>query len=162
MRVLRQQLQVAAAREELWIEVVDQDCFGKRTAMKEALLSLLAVAAASQLVACSSANDATDSDATVRVGWSLVVNDAPGSCASVGATDIRVIASKGSADTIVDFACQTSGSGEFDIDEGVYTIEVQLIDATGNQLNSVDIVSTQDLVAGDVLDLGIFVFAFIL
>jgi hypothetical protein len=125
--------------------------------MKKALLAVLAVAAASQLFACVSNNDAT-----VRLSWTILVNGAAGSCASVGATDIRVIATRGGSRTVVDFNCTTTGSGEFDIDEGLYTIEVQLIDSAQNQLNSVDIIMTHDLFAGDVVNLGNFDFSFTL
>jgi hypothetical protein len=125
--------------------------------MKKVLLALLAVAAASQLVACVS-----DNDATVRLSWTITVNDAPGTCGSVGATDIRVIANEGGSRTTVDFNCTSSGSGEFDIDEGLYDFEIQLIDVAGTRLNTVPILMTRDIFAGDIINLGNFDFDFLL
>jgi hypothetical protein len=121
------------------------------------LLPVLAFAATAQLAACGSSHN----DATVRLSWAITVNGGVGTCSSVGATTVRVIAIRGGGTATIDFPC-SSLNGEFDIREGLYDIEVQLLDQTGLRLNSVPVVLTRDLFADDLVNLGLFEFSFVL
>jgi hypothetical protein len=100
------------------------------------------------------------SGGTVRLSWSLNVNGAPGTCAQVGASEIVVIAMRGGTRTDVFFDCTPSGAGEFPTLAGLYSFEIQLIDVAGNRLNSVPVIITRDVFAGDIVNLGNFEFDF--
>ena len=103
------------------------------------------------------------SDGSFSLTWSIVVDGQVGTCAEVGATTVEVISSRvGSGSGISDrFSC-TSFAGTTDpLPAGEYTVVVKLLDAGNVQLNSVDIVLTEQLLAGDVVILGNFAFAFL-
>jgi hypothetical protein len=119
---------------------------------------LLAALCATQLVACVSNNDGT-----VRLGWDLTVNGAPAaSCDQVGAELILVLMTRNGKTTEVEFDCTPSGTGEFEIDEGLYTVEVQIVDAQGVRLNRDPFIVTREVFSGEVIDIGTFEFQFTL
>ena len=128
------------------------------------LTASLALAALCLGCAESSAGNNSDNEGTFSLTWSIVVNGGAGTCAEVGAKTVEVISTRaGSGSGISDtFSCSSLAGTTAPLPAGDYTVVVKLLSATDVQLNSADIVLTEHLLSGDLLDLGTFDFAFTL
>jgi hypothetical protein len=123
--------------------------------MKKAILGVLALATVG-LGGCVSGDD----EGSILVSWSITVNGRAGTCAEVGAANVRVIVREGG--TTLDqptFACALGGA-ELVIEPGTYQVQVDLFDAGNNQLNSVPFLMNATVRADRTANLGNVEFTF--
>ena len=125
--------------------------------MKKAFLSVLALATL-QLAGCVSEDD----DGTIRVSWTITANGQPSTCAAVGAATVRTIVREGSV-VLADpsFDC-TAGGAELVIAPGSYSVQMDIFDTGGTQLNLLPFNMTATVRAGATTNLGNAEFAFTL